>query len=452
MKNNVKRIIACTLSITAFTSTAIMDCNEKFLSNIAYADTTNSNSVLLDGIHLSEGDDLDFSPEVKSYTVRVKKNVSHVDVRVNPQGKDKKIKVTINDNIVDEDDSYESEVDLEKGENIITINVRSKSNEEKCETYTVKVIRSVNAADDENVPDDIYLDYLCVGTEEVKLSKDVIKYTVNVDESVSELKIKAQPEHDDYEVKLDKDLLKKNSKFRTDVDLKKGENVFKIKLKNDDEVRIYTLVVNRGKVDSTDTNSAVDSTDNNKSENVTEGNNVDTNKGSENNTSSVNQWVQVGEKWQYNDSVGNPIKNVWFFDKNVSKYYYLQADGFRATGWLNNNNNWYLLDSNGEMQTGWKKVDGSWYLLESSGEMKVGWFQDTNGYWYYLDSDGRMHTGWLQNSSGDYYYLDTDGKMITGWLQENGKWYYLNKDGRMETKSVTIKGKVYNFKENGELK
>lgn len=443
MTKNIKKIIACTLTLSAISANPFIDCNEQFANSIAYADTTaDKGSVLLDSISLSEGD-IEFSPDVKSYTVKVKKNIDDIDVRVSPQGSDKKIKVTINGNIVDENDDYETNVDLDKGDNIIMIKIQNKNKPENEETYTLNVIRSTNTEDQSDLPDDIYLDYLLVGTEEVELDKDKLEYIVNVDESLEEIKIKAEPEHEAYEVKINDDEVKANSKYKKTVSLNKGQNIVKIKLKDDDDVRIYKIIINRGKVDSIDTNSKDETTDN-KVVNTT------VNQGAE---SKVSQWVQINGKWQYNDLAGNPIKNAWFFDKNASKYYYLQADGFRATGWLQNNNKWYFLDDNGEMQTGWKYVNGAWYLLDTtSGEMRTGWFQGSKGEWYYLNSDGKMHTGWLKNNTGDYYYLDSDGKMQTGWIKENGKWYYLNSDGRMETSCAIVDGRTYYFEENGALK
>lgn len=452
MTNNMKRIIACTLTISAFSVTPVIDCNEQFTSSIAYADTVDKSSLLLDGISLSDGE-IDFSPDVKSYTVKVKKSIDDIDIRVSPQGSDKKIKVTIDGNLVDESDDYKYNVELDKGDNVFLVRIQSKNNPEKEEVYTLNIRRSTNTSDQSDLPDDIYLDYLLVGTEEVELSKDKLEYTVNVDESTEEIKIKAEPEHDSYEVKINNEDVKQNSNYRKTVSLNKGENIFKIKLKDDEDMRIYTIKVNRGKVSTIDTNAEVGSTSNNLSGTnavISSGNTASVPE--KDNSLKAQQWVQVDGKWQYNDAMGNPVKNAWFFEKSSSKYYFLQPDGFRATGWLNNNNHWYYLDNNGEMQTGWKFVDGEWYLLDTSGEMKIGWFQDFNGEWYYLDSDGKMKTGWLKNSTGDYYYLNSAGKMQTGWLKENDKWYYLNSDGRMETSSAIVDGKTYYFKENGELK
>ena len=90
-------------------------------------------------------------------------------------------------------------------------------------------------------------------------------------------------------------------------------------------------------------------------------------------------------KWQYNDALGNPIKNTWFFDKNLGKNYYLQFDGSMATGWLFNNGKWYYLGTNGAMNTGWIIDGGKYYYLDpASGVMA----SNTKIGLYKLGSDG----------------------------------------------------------------
>ena len=101
----------------------------------------------------------------------------------------------------------------------------------------------------------------------------------------------------------------------------------------------------------------------------------------------ASQWVQVNGVWQYNDAIGNPIKNSWFADRNYGKTYYLQANGNMATGWLSNNGKWYYLGMDGAMRTGWI-LDGSKY--------------------YYLNSDGSM----ASNTTISGYKLGADGAWI----------------------------------------
>ena len=50
--------------------------------------------------------------------------------------------------------------------------------------------------------------------------------------------------------------------------------------------------------------------------------------------------------------------------------------------------------------------------------------------WYYLNAAGDMATGWLKDG-GSWYYLDpSSGAMATGWLQISGTWYHFSNGGQ----------------------
>lgn len=88
---------------------------------------------------------------------------------------------------------------------------------------------------------------------------------------------------------------------------------------------------------------------------------------------------------------------------------YIRTDGFKASGWLNDNGTWYFLKTDGVMVTGWLNDYGTWYFLNNSGAMKTGWIND-NGTWYFLSSSGAMKTGWI-NDNGTWYFLYSNGAM-----------------------------------------
>lgn len=91
-------------------------------------------------------------------------------------------------------------------------------------------------------------------------------------------------------------------------------------------------------------------------------------------------------KWQYYDSVGKPLLNTWYNDRSLGKTYYLQADGYMATGWIYYNNNYYYLDGSGARVTGWKQLGSKWYYLYESGIMA----SNTTVEGYKLGYDGAM--------------------------------------------------------------
>lgn len=76
----------------------------------------------------------------------------------------------------------------------------------------------------------------------------------------------------------------------------------------------------------------------------------------------------------------------------------------------------------------------------------------SGGKWYYLDEDGDKVTG-FQEIDGETYYFGKDGVMKTGWIYSGDDKYYYKKDGSM-AKDCTLKinGKSYKFDKDGKLK
>ncbi|MGU9454692.1 cell wall-binding protein, partial [Clostridium perfringens] len=99
-----------------------------------------------------------------------------------------------------------------------------------------------------------------------------------------------------------------------------------------------------------------------------------------NNSDSINNIVLKSDNL-------NEKKHIGLIEQD-GKWYYINSDGSKHTGWLNLNNTYYYLDPvNGEMQTGMKEI---------------------NGYKYYLDNSGAMQTGWVKYN-GEYYFFGSDG-------------------------------------------
>ncbi|CUU50771.1 N-acetylmuramoyl-L-alanine amidase family protein [Clostridium beijerinckii] len=264
--------------------------------------------------------------------------------------------------------------------------------------YTIKVKCTADSSDSDDEDsddssddyDDIYLDRLSVDGQTISLSKSKVEYTYNVSSDTDEVTIKATPDEDDYDVTIDGDSVDEDDKYKSDVELKKGENKIKIELEDGNDERVYTLIINRGGTSSTT------------------GSTTNTASGSPRSATDVvstvrNKWVQVGGNWQYKDAVGNTVKNTWV------QNYFVQADGNMATGWLNYSGKWYYLGSDGARKTGWQQVGGKWYYLDSEGSMQTGWVRDLgSGKYYYLNSDGSM----AYNTMIGKYKLGSDGAWI----------------------------------------
>jgi len=264
-----------------------------------------------------------------------------------------------------------------------------------CEkTYIIHVRKATVSSEKEQDREYAYLENIHLSNGSVNFSKNETSYDVNIDETVDKILVRATPEDDEDSVEINGNFVSKDDNFEKTIDLDKGNNTIKIYVEHEDEDTTYTLNISRGKTSTSITNSdSMDFT-------------------IQSDANKVNVWQQNDGKWRYIDGSGAVLKNQFWFDKNTGITYYLKEDGYRATGWLCNNNNWYYFDGNGQMKTGWVNSDKNWYYLNQSGVMKMGWLEDSTGNSYYLDNNGAMKIGWIENSDGKWYYLDSTGKMV----------------------------------------
>ena len=157
-------------------------------------------------------------------------------------------------------------------------------------------------------------------------------------------------------------------------------------------------------------------------------------------------WKKISGKWYYFNEKGR----VKGWQKIASKQYYFGEDGARVTGWQKIGKKQYYFSKKGVMITGWKKIEKKWYYFNAKGVMTTGW-KKISKKWYYFDQDGIMLTGW-QKISKKWYYFTSSGAMHTGWLKDGDWWLYFTSDGTMvRGKTVTIKGKKYEFLNNGVM-
>ncbi|WP_160683764.1 cadherin-like beta sandwich domain-containing protein [Clostridium sp. C2-6-12] len=341
-----------------------------------YDDDYYDDNIYLDNITVNQGT-LNFYKGTSTYTVNVDSSVNEITIRAVPEYS--RDTVSIDGNIVDEDDNYKRTVSLNQGTNVIILSVQDDDNEKR--NYRIYVNRGVasnttTSGKIDTEQDSIYLDNLLIdnGNKPIYFNRRVTSYDVNVDSACSEIIIKAEPEDSGDVVRVNDDRV--DSYYRKIVKLNEGKNEIKVKISNEDDSfsdnrdykdnykkRTYTINVYRGsKNTSTNTNS----------------NNV---------TVKTNQWVNVMGRWQYNDSIGNALISTWFNDRTNGKVYYLDSQGYMATGWLSLNGAWYYLDeSNGARQNGWKQINGKWYYLDAEGKMA----SNTTVGGYKLGADGAL--------------------------------------------------------------
>lgn len=389
MNIKIKRLITITLAINALMT--IQPTKYINLTNEVEANAAINTNLKLKDLYLSEGK-IDFDSEKTSYNITVKRSIEEVKVTAKP--KDSEAIVEIDGSEVDSNDNYERKVSLDKGENTITIKL--SNGKSKSKTYTIDIRRGTTTEDEDDTEDDedenIYLSDITLSDGEIEFSKETKSYTVNVDNTVDKIEIKAKPEDSDYTVKVDGETVYEDDKYEKTIELNKGNNNIEIYIKDGTKENTYELNIIRGKEtkdDSNENTSNIDPT------------NVST-------SIKTSQWVQVNNKWQYNDATGKSLLNTWFYDKNFNKNYYLQSDGTMATGWLAKDSHWYYFDSTGAMQRGWEEINSNWYYFDLSGIMQTGWIKDSSGKYYYLKEDGSM----AKNTTINGYKLGLDGAWI----------------------------------------
>lgn len=408
MNKNIKRIVAMALAIgtisvaTPATMKVYAEENEDTSLESLQLETSGGSNIKLYSDSDYDSDsrlDDDDTPEKDTYYAKTSANSVHVEIS-GPSSKYVKVFKGTSDNTkgksISSDISISSDTTLTirvyddvPGSSVEYDDDNDDANIES--EYKIKIDytgSASNSASSEEDYGDIYLDKLSVEGDSISLSKSKTKYTYNVASDVDEVTIKAAPEYDEDTVTIDGyEVDEDNDKYKHDVSLDKGKNEFKVKIENEDgDYREYTLTINRG-----GTTSSTGTTDSD----------------SDISNLKTNQWVQVNGRWQYNDVLGTPLKNTWFFDRNYGKNYYLQADGSMAVGWLSYNGGTYYLGTDGAMRTGWQLM-GSWYYFRSDGKAGSGWIQDTNGKYYYLYSNGAM----ASNTTIGGYKLGADGAWI----------------------------------------
>ena len=361
--------------------------------------STDSDSVFLDSINVDYGN-VDFLKTTTSYDLDVDENVSQLRVQANPQ--DNNYIVKIDGSTVDDSDKFRREVNLSKGENVISIDIEDDKDDTNTKTYTLNVYRGINPSKTneiantnvkfDNDQDPIYLDDIVLDSGDVKLTpnfnKKVTSYTADVKESSEDVIVKGEPEDGSDIVKINGTTADSHNLQR--VSLTEGKNVIEVRVNTDSdtdddkyEKRVYTVTVYRG---TSEGSSATATTVNNGQNTTTTSSAVTVNTNNNAQNSASNQWINVNGKWQYKDSTGNALKNTWYSDKNYGKTYYFDQDGNMVTGWKQFGANWYLLDESGAMVTSWKQLGSNWYYLYSSGTMAAnttidGYKIGTDGAW-----------------------------------------------------------------------
>ena len=365
MNGNIKKIIAITLTVGAF-SAILPTTNLDLITTKAYAETNDGvQSIRIknsSGGSLNVYDDNDYKNEHKVDNTDITDRTTYYaktsskKVKVSVDGPDSNYIRVFNDTSSStKGDRAGDSVDISDS-NTIVVRIYNRnpgvvkySDSDYISQYKFKI--KYTESDDEEQKNNVFLRNISLSSGNITFSKSTITYDVNVDEDINKLEIGAPPDcdsdqYDNYKVVINGSVVDKDDKFKDKVSLNKGKNVIEIKVDDDeDNERIYTLNVTRADSANISTTTS----------------NTNTNSNSVNNTATNST----------NDKTNEQVQ---------------QINGNMATGWLNYNGKWYYLGTDGAMKTGWQLVNGKYYYLKSDGTMAysttIGGFNvGTDGAW-----------------------------------------------------------------------
>ena len=146
-------------------------------------------------------------------------------------------------------------------------------------------------------------------------------------------------------------------------------------------------------------------------------------------------WQQIGTYRYYFHEAGRMLTGWQEIDGN--QYYFLEA-GRMVTGVVTIDGQTYVFGSDGaliEASQGWHLIENTYYYIKADGSRATGW-ASIGGYWYWFSENGEMQTGW--QSIGDvWYYFHEAGRMLTGWQMISGTWVYFDEYGHWIKSGVT---------------
>lgn len=525
MNKNIKRIIALTFIISAYgTISAITPgISLSFTTKPVYAASYSPSSDELKSLTVksTNGDSLDLRDGYNGSTVELNDNkdyyVKFTDdsdgIKINAEAEDSDyiVRIFTSDNA--DATEYESGDEIPIGKGTTTLYVRTYEsldeyrkvkNQEKdvtiCkEEYTVNVMKTTASSDEDDTQDPIYLENIQLSKGDITFLKQRTSYDINVDSSVSEIKITAPPENTGDRVRIDGSVVDASNNYKETVSLDNGKNEIKIKVTDDkDNQRTYTLNVTRGS--SSDNQDAIYLDDLTISEGTLDFSAENTSYDVDVDESVSN--VTIGATPENEDYLvtinGKEVKSDDDYEKDVSLSKGTNTVDVVIQDEVNNKKRTYTLTINrgnaedsqntNSGSTGnttttinpksqWFKTSDGWEYYDENGNiLKKSWFFDKDKkVYYYLDANGLRITGW-QYINGKWYMLDkTSGEMKTGWYKEeavataqgsdsnsdtsttstnttkSNNWYYLNSDGSMKTGWLLDNGKWYYLNDNGTM-
>ena len=496
MNKRIKRIIAITLAVSAFSAIAPakyfnLTTNEVYASTYLLNDLRVNEGSSSDALQLYDSSNCDKEDKVNftssKSTYYVETNSNGVNVRANPQsGYYTKVMRGSSGN-------YDSgdRIHIANGDSMtINVYIYDKTTDKKVDSYSVHVKQTSNSSsssshyyddDDDYDDDDAYLEDIKLSDGDISFSSTKSTYTVNVGDSVDEIRVRAIPEDDDSTVKVNGNTVYEDDDYKEMVSLNRGKNEITIRVKNtENRLQTYTLYVYRG--GSSSSSNSSNEIDNYQDEIYLDELILDNNAGVVNmnfrpkvTTYNVNvsatcdsiilratpededNIIKInGEKVntkgakrvnlnQGKNVIEVRVDNTNDYEKDDDDYknriYTLNVyRGASAQNTTNSNDNESTNESTNATSlkpNQWVFVNGGWQYNDYSGQpLKNQWYYDSQyGKWFYLEQNGVMHTGWLQLGPS-WYYFNSNGSMATGWIKVDEKYYHLNTNGVKDQNTI----------------
>lgn len=492
MNKTIKKVIAMTLMTNTFLSVVPVKYLSEFSTKVYAATTITVGDVDVDS---DEALDLYDSSSCKSSDKLNSSDTLSEGTSYYTKTSETRVKITLNGQDDDKVRIYKGTKAYSNGRSIAidsgdttTLEIRiynddydnytssEQKDSDNYEKYVIKVKNTSSSSDDDDDDtneDSAYLYNIVLDYGEINFSKKTKTYDVNVPTAIDEIRIKAKPEEDDYDVTIDGSTVDEEDKWAETVSLNKGKNVIEIQVEDDDDnKRTYTLNIYRGTTSSdvsTGSNGTIGEIDNKQdsiylddfilddgdtklqfnkkitsyaidykdsydyiliktepeeSDNIVRinGDRVET----DNYVSKVDLKkgknvikVQVDNSNDYDTDDDDYKKRIY----TLTVYRGTSEGSVAATNNANNNKPVAKTSQ-------WVNVNGMWQYNDAIGNpLRSMWFlEKSTGFWYYLDASGNMKTGWFQDSDGKWYYLYPSGAMayntiIGGYkLGPSGAW------------------------------
>ena len=461
MNKNIKRIIALTLTISAYGAISAMTPGNylDIITKPVYAASYSPDDGELKSLTVKSmgGDTLDLRDgyngstvklnEDKEYYIKLTDDSDGIKINSKVEGDNYIVKIFASDK--SDATAYEPGDEILLGKGNTTLYVRTYESESAfrkakntsknvsiCENeYTLNVKKTTESSYEDNTQDSIYLDNIAVSRGDLGFIKGKTTYDMKVDSSIDNIKITVVPEDTNDRVRINGSLVDSKDNYKKNVDLDNGKNEIKIKVTDDkDNQRTYTINITRGDASATLDDIHLDNLT------ISEGEldfsedetsyNVDLDE-------SVKK-IKIGaqpEDEEYLVTInGDEVNSDVDYEKSVSLNKGKNAIKVTVKDEVNDKKRTYTLTINrGKAEDANTGTDTN-TDTENSTDKKTGWVETAAG-WKYNDENGNaMKSSWLFDKEvGVYCYLNEDGLRKTGWLKDKDKWYMLNEKGAMLT-------------------